>query len=214
MEKSVIVKYIFLVVIGLFLLTVAMINIFGSGDNDEITEEDFESTVSTNDFNSVDGSNIDKEVNETEAPKEENQDVEEFISPPLMKDVYEEEFGKSNYDLAKQLTEKIMDQWIENPLKIDEYSGHISDEVMEDLLFEQRLMDGKTSNSLTNLDVYGLEQQDKERIRLGVSTSWHVIANGSPVSHVSRLYNVTLEEKDDTWIIVEWVDVANQDPHH
>lgn len=197
MERSTKSKFFFVIMIGIIML-IFTVKLFFFDGKKQANNTDDEFTESENSFtNSLNGQIEDVEPtqnNQLSAGKTEVDYEEEYLK----------EFGKEKVKKGKQLTEKVIQSWLENDTNMEMWNEISTPPFL--ILVKSELLAPKDqiTRKVKNKDVSVTKPDEDGDMKLMVYVTWDLISGGKVVKEQSNMYELTLTlSETGEWLVKE-----------
>lgn len=197
MERSTKSKFFFVIVIGIIMLIFAVKLFFFDGKKQAKNSDDEFVEIENSYTNSIDGQAEDEEPtqnNQESVGKTEVDYEEEYIK----------KFGKEKVEEAKQLTEKVIQSWLENDTNMEMWNEISTPPFL--ILVKSELLAPKDqiTRKVKNKDVSVTKPDEDGDIKLMVYVTWDLLSGGKVVKEQSNMYELTLTlSETGEWLVKE-----------
>lgn len=213
MERSLLFKYLFLLVVCIVAIIFAVYNIFGD-NNDENVEDMFKADeeINENDFNFDELNFESEEKDEDEGMDEEYSEKNSETSEVNEEDLYNFEdegiktFGKKKVNKAKNVASDVVTLWLEENTDKKEWEDKVTKEFLKKIEDDLIVSSDGLERMIDKIDVYVVEVGDDEMI-LEVIPTFYFDVDGDKVERQQKLYYVTLRMDNKQPLVSELVEL-------
>lgn len=213
MERSLLFKYLFLLVVCIVAIIFAVYNIFGD-NNDENVEDMFKADeeINENDFNFYELNFESEEKDEDEGMDEEYSEKNSETSEVNEEDLYNFEdegiktFGKKKVNKAKNVASDVVTLWLEENTDKKEWEDKVTKEFLKKIEDDLIVSSDGLERMIDKIDVYVVEVGDDEMI-LEVIPTFYFDVDGDKVERQQKLYYVTLRMDNKQPLVSELVEL-------
>lgn len=213
MERSLLFKYLFLLVVCIVTIIFAVYNTFG-GDNDENVEDMFKADEEINegDFNFDELNFENEEKDEDEGMDEEYSEKKSETSEVDEEDLYNFEdegiktFGEKKVNKAKKVARDVVTLWLEENTDKKEWEDKVTKEFLKKIEDDLIVSSDGLERMIDKIDVYVVEVGDDEMI-LEVIPTFYFDVDGNKVERQQKLYYVTLRMDNKQPLVSELVEL-------
>lgn len=213
MERSLLFKYLFLLVVCIVTIIFAVYNTFG-GDNDENVEDMFKADeeINEDDFN-FDELNFESEEKDgdegmDEEYSEKNSETSEVDEEDLYN--FEDEgiktFGEKKVNKAKKVARDVVTLWLEENTDKKEWEDKVTKEFLKKIEDDLIVSSDGLERMIDKIDVYVVEVGDDEMI-LEVIPTFYFDVDGNKVERQQKLYYVTIRMDNKQPLVSELVEL-------
>ena len=213
MERSLLFKYLFLLVVCIVTIIFTVYNTFG-GDNDENVEDMFKADeeINEDDFN-FDELNFESEEKDgdegmDEEYSEKNSETSEVDEEDLYN--FEDEgiktFGEKKVNKAKKVARDVVTLWLEENTDKKEWEDKVTKEFLKKIEDDLIVSSDGLERMIDKIDVYVVEVGDDEMI-LEVIPTFYFDVDGNKVERQQKLYYVTLRMDNKQPLVSELVEL-------
>lgn len=213
MERSLLFKYLFLLVVCIVAIIFTVYNTFG-GDNDENVEDMFKADeeINEDDFN-FDELNFESEEKDgdegmDEEYSEKNSETSEVDEEDLYN--FEDEgiktFGEKKVNKAKKVARDVVTLWLEENTDKKEWEDKVTKEFLKKIEDDLIVSSDGLERMIDKIDVYVVEVGDDEMI-LEVIPTFYFDVDGNKVERQQKLYYVTLRMDNKQPLVSELVEL-------
>lgn len=213
MERSLLFKYLFLLVVCIVAIIFAVYNIFGD-NNDENVEDMFKADeeINENDFNFDELNFESEEKDEDEGKDEEYSEKNSETSEVNEEDLYNFEdegiktFGEKKVNKAKNVASNVVTLWLEENTDKKEWEDKVTKEFLKKIEDDLIVSSDGLERMIDKIDVYVVEVGDDEMI-LEVIPTFYFDVDGDKVERQQKLYYVTLRMDNKQPLVSELVEL-------
>lgn len=213
MERSLLFKYLFLLVVCIVAIIFAVYNIFGD-NNDENVEDMFKADeeINENDFNFDELNFESEEKDEDEGKDEEYSEKNSETSEVNEEDLYNFEdegiktFGEKKVNKAKNVASDVVTLWLEENTDKKEWEDKVTKEFLKKIEDDLIVSSDGLERMIDKIDVYVVEVGDDEMI-LEVIPTFYFDVDGDKVERQQKLYYVTLRMDNKQPLVSELVEL-------
>lgn len=213
MERSLLFKYLFLLVVCIVTIIFAVYNTFG-GDNDENVEDMFKADeeINESDFNFDELNFESEEKDEDEGMDEEYSEKNSETSEVDEEDLYNFEdegiktFGEEKVNKAKKVARDVVTLWLEENTDKKEWEDKVTKEFLKKIEDDLIVSSDGLERMIDKIDVYVVEVGDDEMI-LEVIPTFYFDVDGNKVERQQKLYYVTLRMDNKQPLVSELVEL-------
>ena len=213
MERSLLFKYLFLLVVCIVAIIFTVYNTFG-GDNDENVEDMFKADeeINKNDFNFDELNFESEEKDEDEGMDEEYSEKNSETSEVNEEDLYNFEdegiktFGEKKVNKAKKVARDVVTLWLEENTDKKEWEDKVTKEFLKKIEDDLIVSSDGLERMIDKIDVYVVEVGDDEMI-LEVIPTFYFDVDGDKVERQQKLYYVTLRMDNKQPLVSELVEL-------
>lgn len=213
MERSLLFKYLFLLVVCIVTIIFAVYNTFG-GDNDENVEDMFKADeeINESDFNFDELNFESEEKDEDEGMDEEYSEKNSETSEVDEEDLYNFEdegiktFGEEKVNKAKKVARDVVTLWLEENTDKKEWEDKVTKEFLKKIEDDLIVSSDGLERTIDKIDVYVVEVGDDEMI-LEVIPTFYFDVDGNKVERQQKLYYVTLRMDNKQPLVSELVEL-------
>lgn len=213
MERSLLFKYLFLLVVCIVTIIFAVYNTFG-GDNDENVEDMFKADeeINESDFNFDELNFESEEKDEDEGMDEEYSEKNSETSEVDEEDLYNFEdegiktFGEEKVNKAKKVARDVVALWLEENTDKKEWEDKVTKEFLKKIEDDLIVSSDGLERMIDKIDVYVVEVGDDEMI-LEVIPTFYFDVDGNKVERQQKLYYVTLRMDNKQPLVSELVEL-------
>lgn len=213
MERSLLFKYLFLLVVCIVAIIFAVYNIFGD-NNDENVEDMFKADeeINENDFNFDELNFESEEKDEDEGMDEEYSEKNSETSEVNEEDLYNFEdegiktFGEKKVNKAKNVASDVVTLWLEENTDKKEWEDKVTKEFLKKIEDDLIVSSDGLERMIDKIDVYVVEVGDDEMI-LEVIPTFYFDVDGDKVERQQKLYYVTLRMDNKQPLVSELVEL-------
>lgn len=213
MERSLLFKYLFLLVVCIVTIIFTVYNTFG-GDNDENVEDMFKADeeINEDDFN-FDELNFESEEKDgdegmDEEYSEKNSETSEVDEEDLYN--FEDEgiktFGEKKVNKAKKVARDVVTLWLEENTDKKEWEDKVTKEFLKKIEDDLIVSYDGLERMIDKIDVYVVEVGDDEMI-LEVIPTFYFDVDGNKVERQQKLYYVTIRMDNKQPLVSELVEL-------
>lgn len=213
MERSLLFKYLFLLVVCIVTIIFTVYNTFG-GDNDENVEDMFKADeeINEDDFN-FDELNFESEEKDgdegmDEEYSEKNSETSEVDEEDLYN--FEDEgiktFGEKKVNKAKKVARDVVTLWLEENTDKKEWEDKVTKEFLKKIEDDLIVSSDGLERMIDKIDVYVVEVGDDEMI-LEVIPTFYFDVDGNKVERQQKLYYVTIRMDNKQPLVSELVEL-------
>lgn len=213
MERSLLFKYLFLLVVCIVAIIFTVYNTFG-GDNDENVEDMFKADeeINEDDFN-FDELNFESEEKDgdegmDEEYSEKNSETSEVDEEDLYN--FEDEgiktFGEKKVNKAKKVARDVVTLWLEENTDKKEWEDKVTKEFLKKIEDDLIVSSDGLERMIDKIDVYVVEVGDDEMI-LEVIPTFYFDVDGNKVERQQKLYYVTIRMDNKQPLVSELVEL-------
>lgn len=213
MERSLLFKYLFLLVVCIVAIIFAVYNIFGDNNNENV-EDMFKADeeINENDFNFDELNFESEEKDEDEGMDEEYSEKNSETSEVNEEDLYNFEdegiktFGKKKVNKAKNVASDVVTLWLEENTDKKEWEDKVTKEFLKKIEDDLIVSSDGLERMIDKIDVYVVEVGDDEMI-LEVIPTFYFDVDGDKVERQQKLYYVTLRMDNKQPLVSELVEL-------
>lgn len=213
MERSLLFKYLFLLVVCIVAIIFTVYNTFG-GDNDENVEDMFKADeeINESDFNFDELNFESEEKDEDEGMDEEYSEKNSETSEVDEEDLYNFEdegiktFGEKKVNKAKKVARDVVTLWLEENTDKKEWEDKVTKEFLKKIEDDLIVSSDGLERMIDKIDVYVVEVGDDEMI-LEVIPTFYFDVDGNKVERQQKLYYVTIRMDNKQPLVSELVEL-------
>lgn len=213
MDRQTLVKFIFLVIVGVGVIVYGVYSIFGNDKNDEENIEDMfipdeeievgsfdELDLDDLDFNSLD-IDLDDENDEDNKNDDGNTEDYDFEKQAIKL------LGENKVQKSKELAIDVVTMWLEEEPDLDKWNKKVTKDVLKYVESHVFSSTDGVKRVVDKVDVFVVDPSSKEEIILEVVPTFYFDIDGELFERQQKLFYITVKIDDKNYVVKELVEL-------